>query len=113
MMRFCIGLMVGIAIATAAGAHAMSVEEVLVRDAAIEHGVNQDWLAATVRCESGFNRYATNGQYWGMGQLGPWERARFVSRGYTDIWDPSQVANYMAERFSEGGSSAWECAGRR
>jgi hypothetical protein len=63
-------------------------------------------------CESTFNQFAVNGRYKGLYQLGsPGELDTFYERGYDNPWDPSQQANFVAERFSEGSFTPWTCYG--
>jgi soluble lytic murein transglycosylase-like protein len=107
--RFLAGIVLGVVVATALGARAETVEAALVREAAVEHNVNPEWLLRVARCESSLDRYARNGIYWGLFQLGPSERARFYARGYQDVWSPADQSNYAAERFSEGAAGAWSC----
>ena len=76
---------------------------------AVQHGINPDSLDALARCESTYNPLAVNGQYWGLMQLGPAHRARFLAAGYDDVWSAEQQASYTADVIVAEGAGAWEC----
>jgi len=83
----------------------------IILAAAMAHGVDPGLMDHIAGCESGYNRYATNGPYMGLFQLGTAKRQQFLSRGYSDLFDPSQQANFVAELLSAGEVSNWvNCA---
>lgn len=59
-----------------------------------------------INCESGWNVYARNGKYTGLGQ---WDNT-WWSYGGGDIYSPWQQGHNMAVRVNKsGGFGAWEC----
>ncbi len=72
----------------------------LIIAAATTHGANQQSMVNIACNESGFNPYARNGQYIGIFQLGAGMQQRFLGRGYTNVYDPAQQANFVAEVLS-------------
>jgi hypothetical protein len=88
----------------------MAVIKALVVAAALAHGVSSTAMLTVAERESTFDRYATNGLGCvGLYQLCPrGELGGFYARGYADPWDPSEQANFAAERFREGACpQAW------
>lgn len=79
----------------------------LIVAAAIAHGVSVQQMDTIACHESGFNRYAMNGQYTGLYQLGYGMQRGFFARGYNDLFDPAQQSNYVAEVLARGGQSNW------
>jgi hypothetical protein len=61
---------------------------------------------SVARCESRFSTSATNGQYFGVFQMGAGERARFGGSSL-DAWDQVRAA-YAYYRVA--GWSPWQCA---
>lgn len=61
---------------------------------------------SVARCESGFRVTATNGQYFGVFQMGSAERARFGG-STTDPWDQVRAAYAY---FRVAGWAPWQCA---
>lgn len=71
----------------------------LVVLASTAHHVDPQRALGVGRCESGLNQFAPGG---GLYQLKPYgELPEFYRRGYTNVWDPAQQANFFAERFHE------------
>ena len=56
------------------------------------------------RCESGFNVYARNGQYWGIWQMGSFARAK-----YGHSWDAWGQSRSAYRYFLDAGWSPWAC----
>lgn len=64
------------------------------------------WAAKNVAlCESHFSVTASNGQYWGVFQMGRSERARFGGSS-TDAWDQVRAAYRY---FLRSGWGPWSC----
>lgn len=57
-------------------------------------------------CESHFSPYAVNGQFFGVFQMGAWERARF---GGSSI-DPWEQVRAAYRYWLLAGWGPWECA---
>lgn len=86
--------------------------EAIVRDRAAAHGVSGDYLSSVAGCESKWNQYAVGalGEL-GLFQLHPRGELRaFWARGFTDPFDAWQSSEFAAQRFAEGGASAWSCS---
>ena len=82
----------------------------LIVAAAVAHGVNAEAMIRVGVRESGLSASVVNGGGCiGVFQLCPWgELNGFYRRGYTNPRDPSQQANYVAERFRQGAcAQAW------
>ena len=75
--------------------------------AAVSHGVDASLMDRLAKCESGYNRFAANGPYVGLYQLGTAKRRQFLAEGYVDVYDPAQQANFVAELLAAGETSAW------
>lgn len=86
----------------------------LITDRAAAHGVSAVWITSTLDCEGGGTWQA--GIVGAAGELGPaqlhprGELQHFYARGYTDPFSWWQATDFIAARFSEGGSGAWTCA---
>ena len=85
----------------------------LIRSAAVAHNVSPEWMVAVAYCESSLDPFAVSpdGSNLGLFQLN--RRGllpAFYARDYTDVWDPSQQANFAAEQFAAGNARAWSCA---
>lgn len=61
---------------------------------------------AVAACESGYSVYATNGQYYGIFQMGSSERARYGGSS-NDPWEQVRAAYAY---YSDAGWSRWQCA---
>lgn len=79
----------------------------LIFAAAMAHGVDPGLMDRIARCESGYNPYAQAGPYMGVFQLGPAKQRQFLTEGYTDLFDPAQQANFVAELLAAGEQSDW------
>src|SRR5262245_15084845 len=60
---------------------------------------------SVARCESGFNVYARNGQYWGLFQFGSFARAH-----YGFAWDAWTQTRAAYRYYRDAGWSPWTCA---
>jgi hypothetical protein len=93
------------------------VKESIVRWA-IFYGQNPDTLLRVAYCESGYNPYSVNKNYYDNGNptglfqhiSGYWEKraARYGSPG-ASIYDYDAQAKVTAAMFKDGQSGAWEC----
>lgn len=72
----------------------------LVIAAAVAHGLSPQPMINIACNESRFDPRAQNGQYIGVFQLGRGMQQRFYARGYTDLYDPAQQSNFVAEVLS-------------
>ncbi|HLY65700.1 MAG TPA: transglycosylase SLT domain-containing protein [Chloroflexota bacterium] len=79
----------------------------IVLAAAVSHGVDPRLMERIAACESGYNRYAMNSPYVGLYQLGTNKQRQFLAEGYTDLYDPAQQANFVAELIAQGELSDW------
>lgn len=86
--------------------------EQIVAERAAAHGVSAAWVSATIGCESSWNTRAVGAAgELGLAQLKPGgELPSFFARGYSDPFDAYESIDYLALRFSEGGSGAWTCS---
>lgn len=69
-------------------------------------GANCAKALSVALCESHYSPRATNGQYWGIFQMGSRERAMFGGSS-SDPWDQVRAAYRY---FSVAGWGPWECA---
>ena len=85
--------------------------QALILAAAVSHNVDPDLMDHIAACESGYNARAVAGPYVGLYQLGTSKRKQFTTDGYTDVFDPAQQANFVAELIANGETSDWvNCA---
>lgn len=94
-------------------AAAGSIEEI-IRLAAREFGINEDWFLAIAWCESTFNPHAVNKKSGAMGlfqHLPRYWGDRAARLGYSyDHWsDPVANARVSGALYVEGGPRHWEC----
>lgn len=93
-----------------------SVEDI-IRQAARNHGVDENHLLRIAECESTLNPNAVNTAYYENGHpsglfqhLSGYFPARAEKYGYsTDVFDAQSNANVTAAMFAEGLSYLWEC----
>lgn len=64
-------------------------------------------MIRVAQCESTLNRWATNGQYLGLFQLGGFARSKFLRGNWYNPWKNSEAAARYA-RWA-GGWSPWTC----
>jgi soluble lytic murein transglycosylase-like protein len=82
----------------------------LIVAAALAHGVDPILMDRMAYCESTYNPFAVSGPNVGLYQLSRYGKQKdFFDRGYTDLFDPAQQANFTAEELSEGQGPAWAC----
>lgn len=94
-----------------------SVEEI-VRQAARNHGIDENYFVRIARCESTLNPNAVNYNYYENGHpsglfqhLSGYWPARAAQYGYggASVFDATANANVTAAMWSEGHSNLWEC----
>ena len=84
-------------------------------DAHVNTGVPYARLYRIVGCETGqtFNPHVVgdHGNSWGPVQFNKYggELPRFYARGYTDVYNPYEAIDYLANAIMEGRASAWTC----
>jgi len=92
--------------------------EDIVRRAARNHGVNEDYFVRIARCESGLNPDSVNYNYYENGypsglfqHLSGYWPARAAKYGYAgaSVFNPVANANVTAAMFHDGYQSLWEC----
>lgn len=92
--------------------------ENIVRQAARQHGIDEDYFVKIARCESTLNpnsvnyNYNENGYPSGLFQhLSGYWPARAAKYGYpgASVFDATANANVTAAMFAEGQSGLWEC----
>jgi hypothetical protein len=79
----------------------------IILAAAMAHGVDPQVMDHVAQCESGYNRFAVNGPFMGVFQLGTAKRKQFAAQGYDDVFDPSQQANFVADLIANGEINDW------
>ena len=96
------------AVQTASAAPPGSIEEV-IGAAAVEFGLDPDYLVSVAMCESGLNPSAYNGAgYHGLFQF---DEQTWGAYGYGSIWDPSAQSRTAARLIAAGEGSRWpNCA---
>lgn len=92
--------------------------EIIVRHAALAHGINPDYFVKVAKCESGLNPNAINHNYFENGNpsglfqhLSGYWPARAAKFGYAgaSVFDAVANANVTAAMFAEGDSGLWAC----
>jgi hypothetical protein len=93
---------------TASVAPAGSIEEI-IGAAAVEFGLDPDYLLSVAICESGLNPSAYNvAGYHGLFQF---DEQTWGAYGYGSIWDPSAQSRTAARLIAAGEGSRWpNCA---
>lgn len=96
---------------------ASSGVEGIIRQAAVNHGLDPDWFVRLAQCESGLDPNIVNYNYYDNGHpsglfqhiSGYWP-ARAAQYGYSgaSVFDPVANANVTAQMW-RGGSHLWEC----
>lgn len=86
-----------------------TVAEIVV-DAAVRHGIDQDFFLKVAKCESNLDPRAINprGPYIGLFQFHPRTYSAFGGR---DLYDPVEQSEVAARMFAQGlAFQHWECA---
>lgn len=78
-----------------------------IASAAARWGFSVAGMTSVARCESTLNRFATNGQYLGLFQLGANERARYLRGDWRDAYANADAAGRYARE--AGGFGPWTC----
>jgi hypothetical protein len=93
---------------TASAAPAGSIEEI-IGAAAIEFGLDPEYLLSVATCESGLNPNAYNAA--GFHGLFQFDEQTWGAYGYGSIWDPSAQSRTAARLIAAGEGSRWpNCA---
>lgn len=111
-------LIAGVALALAPiGAHAWTTDDTYqaLWEASVNTGVPHSRLYRIVGCETGYtfnpHKVGDHGDSWGPVQFNKYggELPRFYARGYTDVFNPYEAIDYLANAILEGRASAWSC----
>ena len=83
--------------------------EAVITDAAVEFGLDPDYLLSVDDCESDFDPYAVNEVgYYGLFQF---DHTTWASYGYGSIYDPTAQARTAARLIAAGQTERWpNCA---
>ena len=103
-------LALGLAVGPGYGQTPEEVEDA-IRLAAAQQGANAAQLLRVARCESRLSPYAVGR----LGEQGLFQlharglRPLFFERGFDDVWDVTQQAQFAAWAFTHGLAHHWSC----